>query len=161
MHYSNAKLGSDVNIDLDVSLRVHYGDQYRCHWQKAHVSGRRFQGDAAHSCSKRCKIILNKETLHFFSDNKTGSGLMLNIKWLLFLFLFFFSVPQKIDISHWEVSKTSKLKKKKKKKIFPFFCYMKHICYSVRFIWVFTRVSSAEVLIEISIKMSSAILKYH
>lgn len=32
MHYSNAELGSDVNIDLDVSLRVHYGDQYHWSW---------------------------------------------------------------------------------------------------------------------------------
>lgn len=39
MHYSNAKLGSDVNIDLDVSLRVHYGDQYRSDWQEAQASG--------------------------------------------------------------------------------------------------------------------------
>lgn len=111
MHYSNAKLGSDVNIDLDVSLRVHYGDQYRCDWQKAHVSGRRFQGDAAHSCIKRCKIILKKETLHFISDNKTGSGLMLNIKWLC-CFVFFLVHKKIFDISHWEVSKTSELKKK-------------------------------------------------
>lgn len=67
MHYSNAKLGSDVNIDLDVSLRVHYGDQYRCDWQEAHASG---HGDAAHNCFKRWKIILNIEMLHFFTYNK-------------------------------------------------------------------------------------------
>lgn len=70
MHYSSAKLGSDVNIDLDVSLRVHYGDQYRSHWQEAQASGRGFQRDAAHIRFKRQKIILNKELMHFFSYNK-------------------------------------------------------------------------------------------
>lgn len=114
MHYSNVKLGSDVNIDLDVSLRVHYGDRYRCNWQEAHTSGHGFQRDAAHSRFK----CWNIEMLHFLLTTKKDLGC-----WLI-LNDFFLNCTKKRRYSELGALRCNQLQKKKKKiKSKSLFCF--------------------------------------